>query len=373
MKKLFFMTLMGMMVLAVSADARPRSADYDDEESYVDEDDGGYSSSKKNSRRDRYESDDDDYANVDEDDGSSRSRSRGKRGSRIDDDDEYANVDEDDNSSRSRKRGKRGGRDDSDEEDDSYEDVGYKDMDADKRSKKKEDKGDFFAEDLHMGMHLAIGYAGIWGSELAHGIYLTSGTLEEGDKDPYVGNTGVMGELGFALNYHLGRLFSLVPEVNVRFIDYFKESEAWFLVVYDQYGTITDVAALEENMLLVDINVPIILRVTPVPVFFIDLGVELNVNVSSKFTLSNDDYDYEEDMGGYWATETFKWGVVFGLGTTQSLAENMFFDIGARVVVDMSRIEKEQLVDMTALNGTYRNPVGAKTWAIELVINGYMF
>jgi len=351
MNKLFFMTLVGIIALAVSADARPRSSSYDDsddEESYVnaDDDDDGYSSSKKNRRQsaDRYE-----------------------------DEDSYVDDDEDD-TPKSKKKGKKNRRDDDDEDaDDAYEDVGYKDLDANKRTKEKEDKGDFWAKDMHMGIHLGVGYAGVWGSELAHGIYLVNGQLEETDKDPYVGNTGFMGDIGFVLNYHLNSLFSLVPEVNIRFIDYFKESESWFLIVHDEYGYITDVAPLDENMLLIDINVPIIVRVTPVPVFFIDLGVELNVNVSSKFTLSNDDYDYEEDMGGYWATETFKWGVVFGLGTTQSLAENMFFDIGARVVVDMSPIEKNQLVDMTALNGTYRNPVKAKTWAIQLVVNGYMF
>lgn len=273
---------------------------------------------------------------------------------------------------RLRSRGKKNNRDD-DGEDDSYEDAGHKDPDAEEENKEKENKGDFFADDLHVGMHLGIGYAGVWGSELAHGIYLTNGTLEEGDKDPYAGTFGIMGDIGIVINYHLGSLFSVVPEVNVRIINYSKESEIWKLRVIDEYGNFKEMAPLNENMMIVDVNVPLILRVTPTPSFFIDLGADLNMNVSSKFTLSNSDYDYEEDMGGYWATEQFKWGGVFGLGTTLSISESLYLDVGGRLVVDMSRIEKNQLVDMIALNGTYRNPVGAKTWGIELVINGYMF
>lgn len=248
-----------------------------------------------------------------------------------------------------------------------------RDDDETEKKRKKGGKGDFFADDLHVGMHLGIGYAGVWGSELAHGIYLTNGTLEEGDKDPYAGTFGMMGDIGIVINYHLGSLFSIVPEVNVRIINYSKESEIWKLRVIDEYGNFKEIAPLDENMMIVDVNVPLILRITPTPSFFIDLGADLNMNVSSKYTLSNNDYDYEEDIGGYWATEQFKWGGIFGLGTTLSISESLYLDVGGRLVVDMSRIEKNQLVDMVALNGTYRNPVGAKTWGVEFVINGYMF
>ena len=344
---------------------------------FDDEDDGYRASDSRDRNRSRFDDEDDGYRASDsrdrnrsrfddEDDGYRASDSRDRNRSRFDDEDDgYRSVD-----SRDRRRSRNADEDRSQNDESSFEDVSYRDLDADKKQEEK--KPGFFDDPFHVGVHLGIGYAGTWNNENAYGMYYepNSGELYLAEKDPYNGYNGILADFGVILNYHLGKYLSVVPEINFRIIDYFRESDCWYLKVTHNDGT-QEAAPLDENMMMMDLNVPLVLRVTPAPVFFIDLGAEANVNFTTKYSLSNDDYDYEEDMGGVWKARRFMWGIVFGAGTTLDV-DGLFFDIGARAVIDMSAFEEDQLVDMFAMNGTYRNPVGTRMWGIQLVLNYYI-
>ena len=250
------------------------------------------------------------------------------------------------------------------EESGDYEDVSYKDMDSDNSGKDSRDI--FFDEKLHYGAHIGFGFAGTWGNEETEGMYYSpSYGPYLGVKDPYAGYLGAIVDIGFMLNYRLHQYVSFAPEINIRVLDYFRESDCYYLYVYGEGDF-----PLDENMMIY-VNIPLLARITPFNTFYAELGAEINLNVSSSFSLSNADHEYDEDMGGTWKGQTLGFGLILGGGKTIEF-EGHHFDVGGRIVMDLSRIEADQMVDMTATNGTYRNPVGTKSWSIQFVTNYYI-
>lgn len=251
------------------------------------------------------------------------------------------------------------------EESSTYEDVSYKDMDADKGG--DDNQSSFLDEKLHYGVHVGLGFAGTWGNEEAAGLYFDPNYGPYlGVKDPYAGYMGVVVDMGFMLNYRLHEYISFAPEINVRVLGYFRESDCYYLHVPGEGDF-----PLDENMTMFYINVPLLARITPFNTFYAEVGAEVNLNVSSSFSLSNSDYEYEQDMGGTWKGQTIGFGLIIGGGKTIEF-EGHYIDVGGRIVFDLSRIEADQMVDMSSTNGTYRNAVGTKSWGFQFVCNYYI-
>lgn len=240
---------------------------------------------------------------------------------------------------------------------------------APKAEKKSSDTGismeEFLQKPLHFGMHVGLGFAGTWGNEEVLGMYDPE-TFDLSVADPFDGYLGVNVDIGFIVHYRINEMFSFVPEVNIRILEYFKESEVWYLRV--NQGWYYSREPLDENMLLVDISIPLMARYNPIPMFYVEAGIQFNLNLYGDFSLSNEDYDYEESMGD-WEGETFGFGFNIGAGVTLPLKKYMA-DIGLRLAMDLTRMEADQMV-YNAANNTYRLPVKTRAWAIQLVTNMY--
>ena len=354
-KILYSSAIAAALIFGSSAFARPDSYDDDDgyqEYNYADDSDNSSRSSKSKSTGRNTSS----YDEEQEDQASDGLMNNSRFQNDEDEDDSYA--------SKPRKRSRR----QADEDDTAYEDVAYRNLDENKK-KEEPSKPKFQDTPLHVGAHMGLGYAGTWNNQDAYGAYLNPNTweIELTEKDPFAGYMGFIVDFGIVINYRLASIFCLVPEINFRMVDYMKESEVWYLKV--DRGWYTERYPLDENMMVMDINVPLMMRLTFGMAYF-ELGGELNLNLTTSFTLTNSDFDYEEDMGGYWNANTFVWGLVFGGGATLDM-DGKALDIGLRVIVDMNAIEKNELVDMSALNGTYRKPVDTRMWAIQLSMAFY--
>ncbi len=216
---------------------------------------------------------------------------------------------------------------------------------------------------LQYGVHLGVGVSGTYGSEE---VPVFRGYSVERYGDPFAGFIGVNLDLGGVVSYRINKMFGVNAELNFHFVDYFKESEVWGIEVWDSYYGSYVTEPVDENMITAGISIPVMARLYPTSGSYAELGAQLNLNLVGKFSLDNTDYDYNEDMGD-WKVETVGFGVVVGGGVIVT-AGTTRMELGARVVVDLTRIEADEPV-FDANNESWRPPVEAKGWHVQLVCN----
>lgn len=219
---------------------------------------------------------------------------------------------------------------------------------------------------LRYGGHVGIGLSGTYGNEdalIVGGRYGFSGRLA----DPFSGFLGINVDLGGIVSYRINKMFAVSAELNLHIIDYMKESEVWNIEVSDGYGYHEE--PLDENMMLVDISIPIMARFYPKESFYIEAGAQVNLNLAGSFTLDNTDYDYSEDMGD-WKGESFGLSVNVGGGFVQPIG-NSLVEFGARFILDMTRLEADQIV-YNGNTGEFRSPVATKGWHVQFVCNYFI-
>ena len=176
------------------------------------------------------------------------------------------------------------------------------------------------------------------------------------EEDAMKGWMGVQVALGFIFNYHINNMFSIVPEVNFEVRDYFSEADGYW-AVYDDYGYFSGYATdVQYNLRQFNLNIPVMVRYNPTPEIFIEAGAAFSVNLYADYALTSDEYDVDQTLDDWECSSTII-ALQFGAGYTLGIGNNKFGDIGARFVLDMTKLSDEMK--------------DTKTWSLQFFVTGY--
>ncbi len=228
---------------------------------------------------------------------------------------------------------------------------------------------DFYAQPVRIGVHSAIGVSGTYGNEKALGNYREGSGYKEDYRDPFEGYFGLNASFGGIALVRINNLITFAPGANLFIKDYFKESEVWGIEVWDDYYNTYTTEPVDENMMIIGLSVPLMVRVNVAPQLYVEAGAQLNLNLMGSFTLDNSEYDYSEDLGD-WKVETFGLAVNAGAGITIPY-KGHFMEFGLRFSLDLTRMEADELI-LNPANESYRYPVETKGWHIQFVYNFFM-
>ena len=206
---------------------------------------------------------------------------------------------------------------------------------------------------VRFGGHFAVGLGSYWDFP---SDYL-------GDNDWI----GVTFDLGGVVKYRVNSLLSVVPELNLGFNYTSREVASGTSWYYGDYK-------VNESRSLVNINIPLTLRLTPTPNLYVEAGGRISFNLTTDHKLDYFDKDGESiDVPDWiskldkWEVKTFVPSIVAGLGG--SIGQ---FDFGARLILDVGGIEKHDKVEDVDDNGnifTVEN--NTKNWTVQLLMNYY--
>ncbi len=221
---------------------------------------------------------------------------------------------------------------------------------------------------FNMGLHLAFGLGTYWD-------YPTDRYLVEyfGENDWLTVNF----DIGGVAKIKMSNLVSIVPEVNFGFNFTSRE------VGRDRYYKV------EESRTLINVNVPVALRFTPLPYAYVEAGARFNFNLGTSHTLDwyDEDGNALKDWNGKevseeldkWEAKAFIPSFIAGFGGTVR-ANGHELDLGIRLILDLVGVEKDDDIDFTyegevlTVNGE-KLVVENKTkmWAIQFFVNYYLF
>lgn len=223
--------------------------------------------------------------------------------------------------------------------------------------------GDVNQKPLSLAGHFGIGLGSYWDYPSE---YL-------GDNDWL----GISMDFGIAFKYRITPMLSFVPELNLGFVITSREVASGSSWWYGDYR-------VDETRVLFDINIPVTVRFTPLPMFYVEAGGRVSFNLATSHTL---DY-YDEDGNSIdvpsrysdldeWKVKTFVPSVIGGFGFTI----NKQLEIGARFIMDLGGIEDDDKIFLydtkkddfvRDANGDPRVETnGTKNWTIQVVGNYY--
>lgn len=237
-------------------------------------------------------------------------------------------------------------------------DVEYKSMD-DESKKVSRDEGAtpaFFTKPFNMAANISFGYGAFWNTpEMYDNAAWRQATGM--DSNPYDEWLGYAVAFGMAFNYRIIDLLSISPEFNFGIRGYVRNLDSY-------YGY-----ELNENLFMFDIEVPIMARVMPTQQVYFEAGPQFSVKLVGTHSLDLvDTYSGEtvdSDTDGSWECSSFFVTLVLGGGAMLNL-DGKLYDIGLRLFLDMTKLEKDN-TEMPDLNGgTFTDQT--RMWTIQLVV-----
>ena len=226
---------------------------------------------------------------------------------------------------------------------------------------------------FNLGLHLAFGLGTYWD-------YPTDRYLLDyfGENDWLTVNF----DIGGIAKIKMSNLVSIVPEVNFGFYFTSREIGRGHSSYYGNYK-------VEESRTLINVNVPVALRFTPVPYAFVEAGARFNFNLGTSHTMDYYDEDGQalKDWKGKevsreldkWEAKAFIPSFIAGLGGTVR-ASGHELDLGIRFILDLVGVEKDDKIDFTYEGEVLK--VGdqklvvennTKMWAIQFYVNYFLF
>ena len=171
--------------------------------------------------------------------------------------------------------------------------------------------------------------------------------------------SGLAFDLGGVLKYRVNDMLAVVPELNIGFIHSSRKvAEGYW---YGGYN-------INETRLLVNLNIPVTVRFTPVPYAYLEAGLRMNFNFATGHSLDASDQStgqtFDSENLDTWEVKTFVPSVVAGLGGTIKV-KNHEMDLGLRLNLDVSGIQKD--------NKYYGMEDNSKIWNIQFVLNYYLY
>lgn len=240
-------------------------------------------------------------------------------------------------------------------------DVEYKSMDEGKKVSRDEGaKPAFFEKPFNMAGHIAMGIGSFWNSpdmfdnadwRQAYGM----------DTNPYNEWLGYSVAFGMAFNYRFIDILSVSPEINLGIRGFVRNLDSYYSW---RYGYVD----VNENLFMLDLELPILARVMPTHQMYFEAGPQFSLKLVGTHSIDYVDEDgntIDSDANGSWDCASFFVTLIVGGGATVDLDGNLF-DIGLRLVLDMTRLEKNETEYMDINGGTFKDET--KMWTIQLVV-----
>lgn len=207
----------------------------------------------------------------------------------------------------------------------------------------------------YFGGRFAFGFGYVWDNEPVKGTF---GSAKDGVGEAALGNSAGLGiEIGASYMYRLNGFVGFVGEAEFSMAWFRLDEDVYSIPPEDPYGNQTNF-----GLYVYRFAFPVLVRVVPISKFYLEAGAQFNLNVDGDIASIEDDGD--ESFG--FDVEQFGWSLVVGGGF------NIGWDyfLGMRFVMDMTRIEKEGIVEMTK-GAAYREASPMKLWSLQFSFTGY--
>ena len=116
-------------------------------------------------------------------------------------------------------------------------------------------------------------------------------------------------------------------------------------------------------MTIYGFSFPVLVRVVPTSKFYLEAGPQFNLNVGGSIVGVEVDNSFDFDA------DDFGWALILGLGCPMVTSEGGL-TLGVRFAIDMTRIEKEGIVEMTK-GAAYREASPMKIWSLQFNVTAY--
>lgn len=207
----------------------------------------------------------------------------------------------------------------------------------------------------YFGGRFAFGFDYVWDNAPVRGTF---GSAKDGVGEAALGNSAGLGiEIGASYMYRLNGFVGFVGEAEFSMAWFRLDEDVYSIPPEDPYGDQTNF-----GLYVYRFAFPVLVRVVPISKFYLEAGAQFNLNVDGDIASIEDD---DDDSFGF-DVEQFGWSLVFGGGF------NIGWDyfLGMRFVMDMTRIEKEGIVEMTK-GAAYREASPMKLWSLQFSFTGY--
>ena len=159
-------------------------------------------------------------------------------------------------------------------------------------------------------------------------------------------------DIGLGVKYRINELVTFAPEVNIGVGLSIREIGSGYDWIFKEYK-------VNENRAFINLNIPLVVRVTPIQYLFVEAGGRLNFNFGTNHSVDYTDADgnalmvYDSEKGEYvkyseeldeWQVKTFIPSLVAGIGATFR-TNNHDVEIGVRFNWDITGLEKDDKVD----------------------------
>ena len=207
------------------------------------------------------------------------------------------------------------------------------------------------------GGRISLLFGGAWNDKPVKGIFSVSNSKMEKSELAKSGTLGL--ELGVLGWYRLNRVFGFEGEANIRWTGITLESSVYNRKL-DVFLNETDEASLR----VWSFDLPLVLRLMPDSDYYLESGAQLNVNLDG--SISDDDNQFEFEF------ERLGWSLVFGTGFfSYNPQRKLLWSAGFRLVIDMTRIEKEGIVEIWK-GAAYRKASPLRLWNFQCNLTFYL-
>lgn len=203
---------------------------------------------------------------------------------------------------------------------------------------------------FYWGARVSWILGGAWNDKPVKGVFsLSDSKIEESE----LFKSGSLGlELGALGWYRLNSVVGFEGEANFTLVDARLNDHIYNRTIDSEYDQEKDA-----SLLLWSFNVPLVVRVTPMPFFYLESGAQFNVNLGGSISSEDESFDFD--------IEPLGWALVFGGGAfSYNPQNNLLWSAGIRLVMDMTRIEKEGIVKIRK-GATYREASPLKLWKFQ--------
>lgn len=207
----------------------------------------------------------------------------------------------------------------------------------------------------YFGGRFAIGMDYVWNNAPVKGTF---GSAKDGvEKLALVNFLGPGVGISASYMYRLNSFVGFVGEAEFKMSQLRLDDDVYSLPPKDPSGDRTNFL-----MTIYGFSFPVLVRVVPTSKFYLEAGAQFNLNIDGDISSADDNDD--ESFG--FDVEPFGWSLVLGGGF--NIGWNLF--LGMRFVFDMTRIEKEGIVEMTK-GAAYREASPMKLWSLQIGCTGY--